>query len=116
VDSYFAAHKIKSPQVVGDRVFARRVYLDVVGLLPPPEELAKFVADKKPDKRAELIRRLLADNENYAIHWMTFWNDMLRNDYRGTGYIDGGRKQITQWLFSALETNLTYDRFVAGID
>src|SRR6266571_7470219 len=33
VDSYFAAHKIKWPQPVDDRVFARRVYLDVIGLL-----------------------------------------------------------------------------------
>ena len=31
----------------------------------------------------------------YAEHWLTFWNDLLRNDYAGTGYIDGGRKQIT---------------------
>ena len=115
VDSYFAARKIKWAQPVDDRGFARRVYLDVIGLLPPPEELRKFVADKQPDKRAQLVRRLLADDENYAVHWMTFWNDMLRNDYRGTGYIDGGRKQITQWLFSALETNLTYDRSVAEL-
>jgi len=40
---------------------------------------------------------------------------MLRNDYRGTGYIDGGRKQITQWLYAALEKNLPYDQFVAQL-
>ncbi len=118
VDAYFAAHKIKPPKVVDDRVFARRVYLDTIGLLPPPEELETFVADpasRDKDKRGQLVRRLLADNENYAIHWMTFWNDMLRNDYRGTGYIDGGRKQITHWLYAALEKNLPYDRFVAEL-
>ncbi|MBE0545646.1 MAG: PSD1 domain-containing protein [Verrucomicrobia bacterium] len=115
VDSYFAEHKIKSPKPVEDRVFARRVYLDVIGLLPPPEELQRFMADRSQDKRAQLVRRLLADKENYALHWITFWNDMLRNDYRGTGYIDGGRKQITQWLYAALENNLPYDRFVAEL-
>ncbi len=46
---------------------------------------------------------------------MTFWNDALRNDYRGTGYIDGGRKQITRWLFSALSKDMPYDRFVAQL-
>ena len=46
---------------------------------------------------------------------MTFWNDALRNDYRGTGYIDGGRKQITSWLYAALATNMPYDRFVAQL-
>ena len=43
---------------------------------------------------------------------MTFWNDLLRNDYAGTGYIDGGRKQITGWLYQALIDNKPYDRFV----
>ena len=37
---------------------------------------------------------------------------MLRNDYAGTGYIDGGRKQITGWLYRALIENMPYDRFV----
>ncbi len=115
LDAYFAAQKIKWPKPVDDRVFARRVYLDVIGLLPPPEELQRFVADRSQDKRVQLVRRLLADQENYTLHWITFWNDMLRNDYRGTGYIDGGRKQITQWLYTALENNLPYDRFVAEL-
>src|SRR5712692_6024916 len=112
---YFKQNKIGPLKPVEDRVFARRAYLDVIGLLPGVEELDAFVADTRADKRARLVRRLLADNERYAEHWLTFWNDALRNDYRGTGYIDGGRKQITAWLFSALATNLPYDRFVAQL-
>jgi mono/diheme cytochrome c family protein len=115
LEPYFAAHNIKPAKGVDDRLFARRVWLDVLGLLPPPEELERFVTDKNRDKRARLVRRLLTDNENYALHWMSFWNDMLRNDYRGTGYIDGGRKQITQWLFTALEANKPYNQFVAEL-
>src|SRR6266704_790794 len=112
---YFAAHKIKPPRPVNDRLFARRAYLDVVGLLPPPEELEKFVADRHNDRRERLIQRLLARDRSYAEHWLTFWNDLLRNDYKGTGYIDGGRKQITTWLYSALLTNMPYDQFVAQL-
>jgi len=115
LEPYFAAHKIKPPKPVDDRVFARRVYLDIVGLLPPPDALQKFAASRSQDKRAQLVHRLLTDNENYALHWLSFWNDLLRNDFKGTGYIDGGRKQITQWLYSALETNKPYDRFVAEL-
>ena len=62
-----------------------------------------------------LARRLLGDNRSYAEHWLSFWNDMLRNDYAGTGYIDGGRTQITGWLYNALATNMPYDRFVAQL-
>ena len=52
------------------------------------------------------------DRRAYADHWLSFWNDLLRNDYAGTGYIDGGRKQITDWLYRALTDNIPYDRFV----
>jgi mono/diheme cytochrome c family protein len=115
IEPYFITHKIKMPPVVGDRLYARRVYLDVIGLLPPTEELEKFVADRRPDKRERLVQRLLTDERKYAEHWLTFWNDLLRNDYRGTGFIDGGRKQITAWLYSALLTNMPYDRFVSEL-
>jgi hypothetical protein len=112
---YFAQHKITPGKVVDDRVYARRVYLDIVGLVPPPAELETFVADQSSDKRAALVRKLLADRPNYAAHWMTFWNDALRNDYKGTGYIDGGRKFITQWLYDALSKNMPYNQFVSDL-
>jgi len=112
---YFASNKVQRAKPVDDRLFVRRVCLDVIGLLPAAEELHAFVNDKSPNKRARLVRRLLADNQRYAEHWLTFWNDMLRNDYRGTGYIDGGRKQISAWLFSALATNMPYDQFVTQL-
>src|SRR5262249_19673267 len=54
----------------------------------------------------------LDDKQAYAEHWLTFWNDLLRNDYAGTGYIDGGRKPITTWLYRSLRENKPYDRFV----
>ncbi len=109
---YFKENKVEASQIVGDRVFARRVWLDLVGLLPTVDELEKFVADKAPDKRARLVDRLLDDNRAYADHWMTFWNDHLRNAYFGPGFIDNGRSQITTWLYRALFTNMPYDQFV----
>lgn len=112
LQTYFAAHSISAQQPVNDRTFARRAYQDVVGLPPTPAEIESFVADTSPDKRERLVNALLADRRRYAEHWMTFWNDALRNDYRGTGYIDGGRKQITAWLFRALLENKPYDQFV----
>jgi hypothetical protein len=109
---YFKQHKINASQRVSDRVFARRVWLDLIGLLPPVDELEEFVADKSPAKRAALIDRLLADKRAYADHWMTFWNDHLRNAYFGPGFIDNGRAQITTWLYRALHANMPYDQFV----
>ena len=112
---YAQNHHFPPPGPVNDRVYARRVYLDIVGLIPPADALEQFVSSRDPEKREKLVSRRLADRENYAAHWLSFWNDSLRNDYRGTGYIDGGRKQITGWLYSALATNLSYDQFVAQL-
>jgi mono/diheme cytochrome c family protein len=112
---YFAKHNVTPGKVVDDRVYARRAYLDIIGMLPPPADLEAFVADTSIDKRPALVRKLLADRTNYAAHWMSFWNDALRNDYKGTGYIDGGRKYITQWLFDSLKGNVPYNQFVRDL-
>jgi hypothetical protein len=112
LDAYFAQQKVPIPALVDDGTFVRRVYLDLIGLLPAPEEVDAFLKDTAADKRSRLVSRLLDDKRSYAEHWLTFWNDLLRNDYAGTGYIDGGRKQITGWLYSSLLENKPYDQFV----
>ncbi|MBI1323076.1 DUF1549 domain-containing protein [bacterium] len=112
VKAYWDKNRVSPPPVSDDVSFARRVSMDLVGLLPAPAEIDKFVKDTDPAKRALLIRKILDDRKAYADHWLTFWNDLLRNDYRGTGFIDGGRKQIVKWLYSALLENKPYDRFV----
>ena len=97
---------------MSDRLFARRAYLDLNGLLPSPERLDAFEQDTRPGKDARLVEALLEDRRAYADHWLTFWNDALRNAYRGTGFIDDGRKTITPWLYRSLYENKPYDRFV----
>ena len=112
VSVYFQKHNIVWTSVVDDRTYLRRVYLDVVGLLPSPVQIKAFTADARPGKREILVRELLNRNTDYAQHWLTFWNDALRNDYTGTGYITGGRFDITTWLYSSLKNNKPYNQFV----
>ncbi len=94
---------------IDDATFLRRVSLDLVGLLPNPETLQAFLADTRPDKRQRMIDQLLEDNIGYADHWLTFFNDLLRNDYSGTGFITGGRSQISTWLYESLLNNKSFD-------
>lgn len=115
VNAYFGADEVDAPALVDDYRYIRRVYLDVVGLLPSPETVRTFVNDRKGRKRDSLVDALLADRRSYAEHWMTFWNDALRNDFQGTGYIDGGRKQITGWLYRALYENKPYNQFATEL-
>ena len=97
---------------ISDREFARRVSLDLVGLLPTPEQLRQFLNNPSATRRQELVDELLGNPIAYADHWLTFWNDLLRNDYIGTGFITGGRKQITSWLHASLVANKPYDQMV----
>lgn len=112
VDSYFQENKIKWSPEVNDRTFLRRIYLDVIGLLPSPEELERFQKDSDPQKRQAVAQQLLDQKEDYTQHWLTFWNDILRNDYTGTGYITKGRFAITDWLYTSIRDNKSYDQLV----
>ena len=115
VDAYYVERQVTPATPVSDAAFLRRASLDVTGLVPQSADLDAFLADADPEKYAKAADRLLGDRLAYAEHWMTFWNDALRNDFQGTGYIDGGRKQITQWLFDALYNNLPYDQFASQL-
>ena len=112
IDAYLQEYELPLPESVPDRMFLRRASLDLTGLLPTPELLEEFLADERPDRRERLIDRLLADDVARAEHWLTFWNDLLRNDYAGTGFITGGRRQISGWLYRALLENRPYDAMV----
>lgn len=115
IDAYFGKKGVDWTAVVDDGIFMRRAYLDIIGLLPEPDAVAIFKKDTDTQKREKLIDELLADTQNYTQHWLSFWNDLLRNDYSGTGFITGGRKQITDWLYTSLAENKPYDLMVAEL-
>lgn len=109
---YLADHEIAALKTVDHPTFLRRAHMDLIGLPPSPDEWNQFVLNADPNIKTRLIDELLARDHDYAEHWISFWNDLLRNDYVGTGYIDGGRKQITGWLYESLLKNKPYDQFV----
>lgn len=112
VHAYFEKEGISWPEPIDDRQFMRRAYLDATGLLPTPEAIETFLSDHSADKRERLVNELLKDKENYVLHWLSFWNDLLRNDYSGTGFITGGRRQITEWLYNSLLEDKPYNQMV----
>jgi len=105
--------QMTAPARVSDALFARRAYYDVTGLPPSVEQIAEFAKDRGGDKRERLINRLLADSNAYAENWISYWNDLLRND-QGVNYA-GTRQSITPWLRQALSANMPYDRMVAEL-
>ncbi len=102
-------------------VWLRRVYQDLIGLSPSPEERAAFLADTSPDAEATVVDRLLADPrhaERWARHWMDIWR---YSDW--AGWNDGGQIRDSQphiwrwrdWIVEALHADLGYDRMITDM-
>ncbi len=107
VAAYFQQNSLPWADPVNDGTFLRRAGLDLVGLLPSWKELSTF-----DGHRDAAVDALLARKDDYAAHWLTSWNDALRNDYTGTGFITGDRRQISPWLYTALRDNKPFNAFV----
>jgi hypothetical protein len=99
-----------------DATFLRRVTIDICGTLPTSEEVAEYLADTRPDKRARLIDRLL-DRPEYASYFALKWADILQN--RGAGYSTSRQRPGTAffaaWIRDSLQANKPYSQFVTEI-
>jgi len=100
-------------EAIDDALFIRRATLDIWGMVPTAAATKAFIADKNEAKRLQLIELLLSDKEKYTGHWISFWNDLLRND-QGVNYA-GTRKSITPWLLAALENNLPFNEMAFAL-
>ena len=92
---------------IPDPVFIRRAYLDLWGITPTPDQFRAFDGN-----RPKLIDTLLADRRMVTGHWISFWNDLLRDDLRA---YHGGEKTIRSWLIKALNANMQYDQMVRAL-
>jgi hypothetical protein len=91
-----------------DSVFLRRVFMDVIGILPTMDETNAFLADSDPDKRSKLIDRLL-EREEYPKYWALKWGDLLKMTSKLVG-ADGVYK-YHRWVEAAIRSNMPYDQF-----
>lgn len=98
---------LKPSPLASDNEFLRRVSLDLIGTLPSPEEIRKFVADKAPNKRALLIDALL-ERPEYADYWALKWGDLLRTQRKALGL--KGLGSFNSWLKQSLRENRGVDR------
>jgi hypothetical protein len=101
------------PSPPADRyTLVRRVYLDLVGLAPTPEEADAFVADRAPGAYERLVDRLLA-SPRYGERWARRWLDLAR--YADTnGYEKDRPRSIwpyRDWVIQALNADMPFDAF-----
>ena len=94
-----------------DAVFVRRVYLDVIGTVPAPEEARQFLLSKAPGKRRALIERLL-ERDEFADYWAMKWCDLLRVKAEfPINLWPNAVQTYHRWIRTSIKQNLPYDRF-----
>jgi hypothetical protein len=96
------------------RTLLRRVYLDLIGLPPTPEEQRAFLEDTAPDAYERQVERLLA-SPHYGERWARHWLDVAR--YADTnGYERDGAKpsawRYRDYVIDAFNRDKPYDRFL----
>ena len=101
--------QIPPSDLCSDGEFIRRLYLDVLGILPDASEVDVFLKDTQPGKRQKLIDDVLARPE-YAEYWALKWGDLLR--VKSAKISEAGVHKFHRWLTRAMRENKPYDEFV----
>lgn len=111
-----AARGLKPRPEAARPVLVRRVYLDLIGLPPTPEELEHALNDKREDWYERVVDELLASpryGERWGRHWMDVWRYA---DWAGYGAeVRESREHIWQWrdwIVEALNEDKAYDRMI----
>lgn len=93
-----------------DATFLRRVTLDITGRLPTLNEVQSFSQDTAPDKRDQVVDRLLR-SPGYADYFAGKWTPLLKNRRDDASDITSNFA-FHAWIRDSLLANVPYDQFV----
>ncbi len=118
VDSWILeklTEKGMAPNPEADRVdLIRRLYLDMLGLMPTPQEVNQFVADTDPQAWENLVDRVIS-NSHYGERWARYWLDLVR--FAETNGYETNRERPNAWpyrdyVIRSLNEDKPYDQFL----
>ncbi len=120
LDAFIAAEHeargLKPNPEAGRPILVRRIYLDLIGLPPTPEELEAALADPSDAWYAKLVDDLLASpryGERWGRHWMDIWR---YSDWYGyNGEIRNSQPHVWRWrdwIVESLNADKSYDRMI----
>ncbi len=122
IDAFLAAEHEKrglTPLPDADRrVLLRRVYIDLTGLPPTPEDAAAFLSDKSANAYEKVVDRLLASpryGENWGRHWLDIWRYSDWYGWRKQNQVRYSARHIWRWrdwTIESLNKNKPYSRMI----
>ncbi len=104
--------KISPSPLCTDEEYLRRVYLDVIGLQPKPDEVKAFLADRDPKKRAAVLEKLF-ERPEFIDQWSLKWGDLLQNSRNTVS--SPAVFQFREFIRSAVASNMPLDEFARDI-
>jgi hypothetical protein len=112
IDDYIL-NKLEELQIApsvpcGDGEFLRRVYLDMLGILPSAQEVDSFLQSQRADKREALTEELLQRPE-FVDYWSYKWSDLLLVSSRKLPR--GAMWSYYKWIRTSVAANKSWDRF-----
>ncbi len=110
VSAAWNANQVAPAGPASDAEFLRRIYLDLIGVIPTYEEARTFLEDSAADKRESLIDRLL-DDPRHAQHQADRW-DLILFGRNPPGYDTDKRDGIQRWLRDQFGQNRSYQVWV----
>ena len=120
IDSFIAAEQeargLAPRPEAGKAILLRRVYFDLIGLPPTPEELHAFLADDSTDAYEQVVERLL-NSPRYGERWGRHWMDIWRySDWAGWGQeVRDSQPHVWRWrdwIVESLNQDKGYDRML----
>ena len=106
--------KILPSDLCTDEEFVRRIYFDLTGLPPTPEQARSFLADTTATKvKREKLIDALVETPEFVDHWTHKWADLLQSNRKFLG--ERGVWLFQQWIHQAIAQNRPYDQFVRDL-
>ena len=102
------------PAVTADkRTLVRRLWFDLLGLPPRPEDVADFVIDLRPDAFERMVDRLLA-SPHFGERWGRYWLDLARYTDVTPSWLKNADQAwlYRDWIVRAINDDRPYDDFV----
>ncbi|QDU30085.1 hypothetical protein ETAA8_52040 [Anatilimnocola aggregata] len=113
IDETLAKAQLAAAEEADDAEFLRRAHLDLTGVIPRVAEVRRFLADQRPDKRAQLIDDLLA-SPAHANHLANLWRSIMLPGGISLEQINSV-VGVQNWLRQRFIENLRYDNLVSEL-
>lgn len=109
ISKRLADEKISPSPRSDDAEFLRRVYLDIVGLIPPADKVKEFINSKDPEKRRKVIDELLAD-PRFGTSLSEAWSGLMIPRESNNRFLN--HAPLQKWLADKFNENMPLDKLV----